>query len=332
MVPWVKRLKPRLPCATSIALQTVGVSTDFRILSSSAEMSGVLKMLRSLYGRYCNHFYRITDGSQAQRIAGANLQPLPKHMTHILQSSLPTEQREAAARPLPAMRPLDGQDWICVDSAYSQQLAEKAALLSARRDEVLACLPEAQNATSEALEHVLSLLAKRDDFQVSQTTVRQPDGQPVPLDRTAPLETVSRLIQEDICILQKDGDAHKLTAALLCFPASWTLSEKIGRALPTIHGPVATYDATIAKRVQRLFDGIRSGHPLWRANLLRYENAALYQPKSEEDTREPHVENPQFERSERQTLWRLPVSGAMVFSIHTTVVALRESPNFPKTP
>ena len=36
IVPRVKRSKPRLPCATSIALQTVGVSTDRNNLSKSS--------------------------------------------------------------------------------------------------------------------------------------------------------------------------------------------------------------------------------------------------------------------------------------------------------
>lgn len=243
-------------------------------------------------------------------------------MTDTLQPSLPPEQRASAAQPLPGMRPLDGQDWVRVDPAYSQQLAEKAALLSARRDEVLVCLPEAEDAACEMLDQVLLLLVTRDDFQVLPTSVRRPDGEIVHLDRTAPLETLSRLLQEDICILQKMGDTHRLTAALLCFPASWTLSEKIGRTLPAIHGPVAPYNAAIAKRVQRLFDGIRVGHPIWRANLLRYENAALYQPRSEDDPRETRAEKARFERSERQTIWRLPISNAVVFSIHTTVVAL----------
>lgn len=230
------------------------------------------------------------------------------------------------------MRPLVGQDWVRVDSAYSQQLAGKAALLRAQRDEVLVCLPEAEDAACEVLDQVLHLLAKRDDFHVLQTSVRRPDGETVHLDRAAPLETLSRLIQEDICILQKKGGAHRLTAALLCFPASWTLSEKIGRTLPTIHGPVAPYDTAIAKRVQRLFDGIRVAHPIWRANLLRYEHAALYQPRPKDDPRETRAEKAGFERSERQTIWRLPISDAVVFSIHTTVVALPKSSNHPRTP
>ena len=38
IVPRVKELKPRLPCATSIALQTVGVSTCRSNASNSSEI------------------------------------------------------------------------------------------------------------------------------------------------------------------------------------------------------------------------------------------------------------------------------------------------------
>jgi hypothetical protein len=61
--------------------------------------------------------------------------------------------------------------------------------------------------------------------------------------------------------------------------------------------------------------------PLWRWNGLRYADPELHQPRSESDRR-PRPENPRFFRSERQCLVRLPVSQAVVFSIHTYVVAV----------
>lgn len=231
-------------------------------------------------------------------------------------------QRTAAARALPGMQPVGHADWLTVDAAYSDQLAEKAVLIEKHGARVLQTLPGAEGAALEVFDEVLTLLRDRPDFEVAGTRVTRPDGITVELDRSVPLDTLSRLIQEDMCILQRHGDTHRLTAALLCFPASWSLSEKIGRALPAIHGPVDEYNESIAQRVQRLFDGVRVGHPIWRANLLSYADAALYQPKSEADPRIQSPVAPVCERSERQTLWRLPVSGAVVFSIHTTLSSL----------
>ena len=51
-----------------------------------------------------------------------------------------------------------------------------------------------------------------------------------------------------------DGAAeHILTGAVLCFPSSWTLSEKLGKPLLRIHMPVASYDSQMGARVQRMF-------------------------------------------------------------------------------
>ena len=104
------------------------------------------------------------------------------------------------------------------------------------------------------------------------------------------------------------------------FPAAWALAEKIGRPLSAIHGPVARYDAGIAARVQRMFDMVSAERPLWRANLLRYDLPDLFQPHTEAAPRPVGRPDSPFLRSERQVIRRLPASGAVVFSIHTTVV------------
>ena len=122
-------------------------------------------------------------------------------------------------------------------------------------------------------------------------------------------------------MLQKQGDEHVLTGAVLCFPASWSLQEKIGRPLIGIHRPVETYDADIARRVQRMFDALRPDQPLWRMNALVYANPELHQPRREEDPRSDR-RGGQFLRAERQTLLRLPLTGAVLFAIHTYVVPL----------
>ncbi len=150
--------------------------------------------------------------------------------------------------------------------------------------------------------------------------MRRPDGVAVPLDRARPLATLGRLVQEDICILQPGGGGeHVLTAAILCFPAGWRLDEKLGRPLMRMHAPVARYTPEVGARVQRLMDGIRAGAPLWRANA-HFSAAPLFNPRSEQAPRAAAGDLPWI-RSERQCLLRLPASGAMVFTIHTWVVA-----------
>ena len=238
----------------------------------------------------------------------------------ILQSKMPDDLRAAAAARLPAMRPVALADWLRVDDAYAAQLALKADLIATRRADVIAVRNGAGAALDELLGYVLAHLP--DGFAVSGDAVTRPDGVTVALDLDDPLLTLSQIVQEDLCILEKRGDEHVLTAALLCFPSSWTLAQKIGKPLGAIHVPVAEYDENIARRVQRLFDGVQVGRPLWRANFLRYDDAALFQPRREDDPRPVGGPDARFERSERQTVLRLPDTGAVVFSIHVSVVVL----------
>ncbi len=225
-----------------------------------------------------------------------------------------------AGHRLPGIMPLDRADWLLVDVAYAAQMAERARLLAERPDDVLGLLPEGQAAAAELLATVLGDLPDH-GFALEGETVHCPDGRRVALDRERPLWTLGHLVQADFCLLQKPPGAaeHLLTGAVLCFPSSWTLSEKLGRPLMRIHRPVADYDAAMGARVQRLFDAIRAEQPLWRANLLDYTQPDLFHPRREADPKQRHAST-SYLRSERQCLLRLPQSGAVVFSIHTAVI------------
>ncbi|MCB1398272.1 MAG: DUF3445 domain-containing protein [Rhodobacteraceae bacterium] len=221
---------------------------------------------------------------------------------------------------LPGIQPLAPGDWIRVDEAYAGQMAERERLIAACPERVHAILPCAAEAADELLDAVQDLLPGL-GFVREGAGWRRPDGQVRAVDRAAPLLTLGQLVQEDLCILEEGTDgAHVLTGAILCFPASWTLAEKIGRGLPGIHTPVAGYAGALEARVQRLFDAIRPEQGLWRANALDYVDPALFQPRREAETRPKDRQRGGFIRSERQCLVRLPRTRAVVFSIHTYVV------------
>ena len=241
-------------------------------------------------------------------------------MTEILQTRTPHDV--TAPKPLPGVAPLEVAEWLLVDEAFAGQMVERERLLAERRDEVLAVTEAGQGAAAELLEHVLGWLAEHAPaYEVSGTQVLRPDGVTVTVDRGDPMGTLGRLVQEDLCLLEKQGDEHVLTAAVLCFPASWRLAEKIGRPLTDIHVPVPAYDDGIARRVQRLFDGVRVGRPLWRFNVLSYADAELFQPeRREESGASGDAEGYPFLRSERQCVLRLPETRACVFSIHSYVL------------
>lgn len=236
-------------------------------------------------------------------------------MPAILHSALPDAARPDA--PLPGVSPFEPRDWLLVDEVFAAQMALRERLIAEERAEVLGLLPEGRAAADELLEEVLTHLVETAGYRVGTDAVTRPDGAVVAVDRADPMGTLGRLVQEDLCILQKQGAEHVLTGGVLCFPSSWRLGDKLGRPLVEIHVPVPEYDADIARRVQRLFDGVRVGRPLERHNFLRYADAALHQtgPKP------PLAEGPApYLRSERQCILRLPRTRAMIFSIHSWVV------------
>ena len=241
-------------------------------------------------------------------------------MPVILQSHIPFDVTQP--RPLPGMMVLDPEDWLWVDDAYGAQMALRRDLMSQRRDDVIACDARGLPAARELLEQVLRFIAMRNDFMVNDTDVICPDGHVVSIDWSDPLLCIGAIIQNDFCILQKEGDEHVLTAAVLCFPASWRLADKFLHPLTGIHDTVAPYDTGIAMRVQRLFDAIRIDGPMWRFNALYYRDPELFQPDGQHSVRRrSQVADVSYVRSERQTLIRLPKTQAVVFGIHTMVVA-----------
>lgn len=240
----------------------------------------------------------------------------------ILQSSLPyTPWSDPRMMRLPGIQPLDPSDWIMVDDAYADQMAERDRLFADARDKVLALDESARPAAEELLEVLLDHLGDRPDFEVGRHQVVRPDGVTVPLDRASPLLTAGRLVQEDLCLMERrEVDEHLLSGAALCFPAGWTLSEKFMRPMMRIHVPVVQYDEDVGKRVQRLLDGIQPGRPLWRANVHYYDDPALFAPQRENSPRTKREGRGSYIRSERQCLLRLETTRAVVFSIHTFMV------------
>jgi dimethylamine monooxygenase subunit A len=149
---------------------------------------------------------------------------------------------------------------------------------------------------------------------------RCPDGLSITPDPAQPLLSLGGLLQEDFCLMQRDGDGvHRLTGAILCFPAGRTLAEKFGQPMARIHQPVALYTEDLARRVDRLFDGVQPGRVLMRGTA-HAGDAPLHNPRREAEGREIGPERLPSIRVKRQGLVRLPETQAVAFSIHTYLV------------
>lgn len=242
----------------------------------------------------------------------------------ICQPSLPLlPWMEPAHARLPGTVPIRMEQWLCRDAVFGAQMALRDRLLREKPAKVMAQLPEAADALAETMALVRAWLETAPGYEVSRDAVGRPDGKQIATDG-AVLPALGRLVQEDLLVHLPRNDTYFLAGGVLCFPASWSLEEKLGRDLAAIHAPVAAYDANIARRVGRLFDGLRAGRPLMRANWLGYATHDLYQPRSEAAPRTEKAAT--FMRVERQCLLRLPESGAVLFSIHTFVVPIKALP------
>ncbi len=224
-----------------------------------------------------------------------------------------------------ALRPLDPAEWIKPDDLLEEQLAEKECLIAERRDEVTAELPGSEAAQAELLAKLLTYLPEGfpDIYARDDGVMRIGSQRLVPLDALPAIETAGRLTQEDFCLMQSpgEGEPYRLTAASLCFPTRWRLADKIGKPMQAIHGPVPLYAEKMGRQVDRFFQHLKADKPVWRINWSLIDDPSLFQPTGhglvEEDPRfQPETigENVWF-RSERQTLVRLPETGAIVFGI-----------------
>ena len=204
-------------------------------------------------------------------------------------------------------RPLEDSQWFEVDDRRDEELALKRFLLERERSAVVATRAPGDEPSVELLSEVRRWLATyHDELDVEDSTEH-------------PIVAASRLVQEDLCVLVR-SDTWRLEAACVCFPSRWDLSSKIGRTLDEIHAPVPGYDDELSGPTRSVFDRMRPDRSFWRLNWSLLDSPDLFQPTSARVA--PHGDLDQwFFRVERQTLRRLAVSGAIVFTIRTYVTS-----------
>jgi hypothetical protein len=243
-------------------------------------------------------------------------------------------------------RPLGGPERLCVvDTArYRAELALKREILATDLDYYVKSSPASAAAEWEALELVLRSLAEDwpEHFALTEgprwrwenrltgesLAFRPGEGADLP---HAPIDWAGRQVQEDVLVLSGDAAAgFPLIAGQLCFANRWCLDDKIGRPLIEIHAPVPGFAEQVGRSTGLLMERLKVGRPVWRLNWSVLVSDELNRATRFEDALDMGkagvtAENAGercFFRTERQTLSRLPRTGAVLFTIHTYIAPI----------
>jgi hypothetical protein len=226
------------------------------------------------------------------------------------------------------LRTVPEAEWFEIDDRYRADIAERGRLLAESHEDVFGALPRSEPARVETLTMVMEHLARvHPDWFVADGTAihNRLTGERWTIAALDALELAGRLVQEDLCLIEASPEGPRLTAAVLCFPSQWRLHEKLGRPLAEVHGNVPLYADRLARPVDRFMDQVRPGHIATRLNWSVGADPALFQPfgkwRTEVDATitKQNAGQRLFLRVERQTLRRLPVTGAVLFGIRVHV-------------
>lgn len=82
----------------------------------------------------------------------------------------------------------------------------------------------------------------------------------------AALRILGETVEDDMFLLRQTPDGHRTEAFVCCFPAGFDGSEKLGKLLADVHGPVPSYDK-IGASMERFFSRLEVGKSVKRVNV-----------------------------------------------------------------
>ena len=224
--------------------------------------------------------------------------------------------RKPSSGPQFGLRPISAADWLIASAEREARLAEKERLMARCPELVFQALSGSETAQAEALEMIRGHLCLPSPVVPSK----------------APLDAAARMVEEDLCLLQLIDGEYRLTAASVASPSYWRLADKLGKELLDIHDPVPELRTRIGARMRRFFHNLPAGRIFMRGNWFLHVSDRLF--RLPEDLRPPRAGEPLalerlYLRCERQTLRRLPESGAVLFTIRVYLNPLVEVAEHP---
>ncbi|PWY66434.1 hypothetical protein BO70DRAFT_374717 [Aspergillus heteromorphus CBS 117.55] len=246
------------------------------------------------------------------------------------------------------LRSMKWDEWIELDNHYLRFHADKARRIEERGEKCCRTAPEAMDAAMELLEELTTYLPQRYPtlFRKTPTGITNLLTHETFTHPTAdPMTTCARLIQDDIALmLEQPTGEYRLKAGAILLAGFWRLSDKYNLTLSEIHttGAVPQYASKLEKGMLNFFRRLRPEDPVVRNNYFLQVDDKLAWSESigAEDAEEVSWDTAMkdravehhFFRSERQSLRRLPRTGAVVFTIRTyfePVTAIAREPGVP---
>jgi dimethylamine monooxygenase subunit A len=218
------------------------------------------------------------------------------------------------------LKALAPRAWLEIDDDLETYLAEKEQLLKKDRDLVFQEIEGSRKAQIEALNMVLAYLnmCHGDKYKKADGRVRFLD-RAVSLDSDAPLIIAGSLVADDMTILENRDGGWRITAGYVSFPSSWSLKEKAALTIGEVHGPVPEFGegSRNDELITRMFDRLPPGRFVERFNWSIYPDGELHWPPehAKKAAEKPFDAKSSFIRIERQTLCRLPETGAILFTV-----------------
>jgi hypothetical protein len=214
------------------------------------------------------------------------------------------------------LSPLGKAPWIETDNDLPRYHRHKLRQREILGDSVYRATDSSVNAQAELAGLLLEHLTRRQPDcyrREDDALVFLPGRLETPLTSLEPLWNCSLWVADDLVIMEQERDRYVLTAASLCSPSNWCLEEKFGRPLDAIHDPIPGFRQTLQPRIDRFFAYLKPEFPVVRFNWsLQVGDALCRRPG---DGIAANADTPVFYRTERQTLTRLPRTGAVAFTI-----------------
>ncbi|KAI8662432.1 hypothetical protein LRP88_06643 [Fusarium phalaenopsidis] len=235
------------------------------------------------------------------------------------------------------LRTVSAEEWIELDSDFPKYHADKKARIEERGEKCVATHPDAYPAAIELLQELTEYLPARYPTLFERTPVgikNKWSGEDFniverPLAED-PMAICARLVQDDLALMieRPDGQYYLMAGAVL-LAGFWRLSDKYGMSLSDIHysGDVPHFKEKLETGMCKFFKRLKCESVYCRNNYFLQVDDSLawsWSIGSEDDPvvswstaqKDKAIEHHMF-RSERQSLRRLPKTGAIVFTIRT---------------